>query len=220
MSETTETPAFGLREFKKQRTRRALIDAALDLFLAHGYEATTVDEIVAAVDVSQRTFFRYFTGKEEVALAFLTEYEEIFIAAVAARPAAEPPVVSLRAALNAWMAAVEGSDEEHAERFKKVTRLVDATPQLTFGQVRRFFETEQILSEIIARRMDDGPDRDVRARLVVTSFMAVVRVAFESCARDGMVAPTQVVPRIETLVAQAVELLPGEWSAGKAAPFR
>src|SRR5262245_41447758 len=47
----------GLRERKKQRTRLALIDAALDLFLAKGYEATTIDEIVAAVEVSQRTFF-------------------------------------------------------------------------------------------------------------------------------------------------------------------
>ncbi|MFC5946574.1 TetR/AcrR family transcriptional regulator, partial [Micromonospora harpali] len=48
----------GLRERKKQKTRLALIDAALDLFLRQGYEATTVDQIAAAVEISPRTFFR------------------------------------------------------------------------------------------------------------------------------------------------------------------
>ncbi|MCP9978944.1 TetR/AcrR family transcriptional regulator [Actinomadura madurae] len=76
----------GLRERKKQRTRLALIDAALDLFLAKGYEATTIDEIVAAVEVSQRTFFRYFGTKEDVVTSFLSEHDQLMGEALAARP--------------------------------------------------------------------------------------------------------------------------------------
>jgi AcrR family transcriptional regulator len=214
MSEILKGRAVGLRERKKQRTRWAFIDAALDLFLTQGYEATTIDEIVAAVDVSQRTFFRYFAGKEDVALSFLAEYDEIFIRTLAGRPPAEPPVAALRAALNASLSAIEESDEEQATRFCKLRCLIDGTPALAAGQLRRFSETEQELATIIARRMGTDLAADVRPYLLVASFLTVVRVAFDGCARGHVVEPAELVPRVKELVALAVDTLPGAWSAG------
>src|SRR3954451_18476181 len=120
MTETSAVPAPGLRERKKQRTRSALIDTALDLFLAKGYEATTIDEIVAAVDVSQRTFFRYFAGKEEVALAMMREYDQRFLDLLAAGPAEAPPIAALAAAIHGVFDDVRRSDDDHASRFAKV----------------------------------------------------------------------------------------------------
>ena len=61
-------PTRGLREQKKERTRLRLIDEAFALFEKQGYDETTVEQIAAAADVTSRTFFRYFTNKEDLVM--------------------------------------------------------------------------------------------------------------------------------------------------------
>jgi AcrR family transcriptional regulator len=209
----TEAQVAGLRERKKQRTRWALVDAALDLFLAQGYEATTIDEIVAAVDVSQRTYFRYFAGKEDVALSFLTEYDELFVTALAERPAAEPPIAAMRAAIDISLDAILRSDAAQAARFRKLYRLIETTPALVAGHLRRSAATEQAAAAVIARRMEVDPAADARPHLMVASFLSVLRVAYEGCVRDELVEPPEVVTRVRDLVALAADTLPAAWSA-------
>src|SRR5260370_24114272 len=83
------------REREKRQTRDALVHAALALFNAKGYEHTAVREITDAVDVSERTFFRYFANKEDLALSFIRDSTDAFVTELAARPAAEPPFIAL-----------------------------------------------------------------------------------------------------------------------------
>jgi AcrR family transcriptional regulator len=89
--------ASSMRERKKERTRRALVDAAVDLCVRQGYENTTVEQISAAADVSARTFSRYFATKEMVFIAVLDDLAaEITAELTAQEPAL--PMEALRAA--------------------------------------------------------------------------------------------------------------------------
>src|SRR5690606_32776007 len=124
----------GRRERKKRQTKMALIDAALDLFLAQGYEATTIDEIVAAVEVSQRTFFRYFATKEEVVTGFLTEHDTTMREALAARPPGERPFTALVESLRVMLRTIAEGDPADGSRLRRVRKVVEATPPLMAGQ--------------------------------------------------------------------------------------
>ena len=87
----------GLRERKKQKTREAIQREALRLFQAQGYEATTVEQIAAAAEISPSTFFNYFPTKEDVVL--YDSYDPVMLSILAARPSVEPPNFSLLNAL-------------------------------------------------------------------------------------------------------------------------
>lgn len=59
-------PEVGLRERKKARLRQQIIDTSIKLFRKHGYENTRIDDIVQMLEISQPTFFRYFSSKDAV----------------------------------------------------------------------------------------------------------------------------------------------------------
>ncbi|MFJ5773154.1 TetR family transcriptional regulator [Streptomyces sp. NPDC093094] len=167
-----------LRERKKQRTRDALVRAAFELFTTQGYEHTTVDEIAEAVEVSQRTFFRYFAGKEDAALAVQQLTEEHFYEAVRARPPHEPPLEALRrAVLEGWDTISDVIESVvPLDLYLRMYRVVESTPVLLAAHLRRSADTEERFARLIAVREGLDVDADPRPRLAVAVFGAVMRI--------------------------------------------
>ncbi|MCB5907042.1 TetR family transcriptional regulator [Streptomyces pinistramenti] len=184
----------GLRARKKQRTRDALIRAALELCTAQGYDATTVDEIAAAVDVSQRTFFRYFTNKEEVVFAVQEMVEARFVDELRRRPAAEAPLTALRSAVVlAWDeigAAIESVVP--VELHMRSYQMIESTPALVAAHLRRSSDLEEEVAQLIARREGLDAGLDPRPRVLVAVFSGVMRAAGkvwgegEDCSVDSL----------------------------------
>ncbi|MEU9704230.1 TetR family transcriptional regulator [Streptomyces sp. NPDC047981] len=168
----------GLRERKKQRTRNALLRVALELFTTQGYEQTTVDEIADAVEVSQRTFFRYFASKEEVAFAVQQTVEERFVQALAERPPEEGPLDALRnAVLSAWDSIGEAIMEVvPVELYLRTFQMIESTPALLATHLRRSMEMEEAVARLVAAREGVDVDEDPRPRIVVAAFSGVMRV--------------------------------------------
>jgi AcrR family transcriptional regulator len=201
----------GLRELKKEKTRLALLDAALDLFLEQGYDSTTVDQIAGAVDVSPRTFFRYFTSKDHLVHWYHDQGEETMLEALAAGAPGEPPFASMTRAVRALLRDMKGATPADTERFLKLRRLMEANPQLADHAIGRSIETERRLIGAIAALRGVDPVTDPLSHLIVTFAMAAMRVGFECPAhQEGL---QEMVRRIEETL-QLVErsLRPG-WDA-------
>ncbi|SEG57280.1 DNA-binding transcriptional regulator, AcrR family [Nonomuraea solani] len=191
---------MGLREHKKEKTRLAILDAALDLFLEQGYEATTVEQIAGAVEISPRTFFRYFTSKDHLALWFHDHGEGIMLETLEGRPADEPPFTSLMHALRAVLADVQASTPEEAARFLKLRRLMDGHPHLIGRSVARGAKTERHLAELIAARRGVNADEDQLSHLIVAFAMSTMRVGFECPHHDGTL------PEIARRMTESIDL--------------
>lgn len=107
---------------RADRTRRLLQDQALDLFLARGYEATTVSDIAAAAGVSQMTFFRHFATKEAVVLD--DPYDAVIAEAVLAQDADLPALERARRGfIAAWSMLPEPADDRTRDRIAVVARV-------------------------------------------------------------------------------------------------
>ena len=167
-----------LRERKKQRTRDALLRAAVELFTTRGYDRTTVDDIAEAVDVSQRTFFRYYAGKEEAALALQELVVARFVEAVRERPAEEAPMEALKqAVLEGWQTLNEVIEAVvPVELYLRMYRVIESTPVLLAAHLRRNMEIEEARARVLAEREGLDVDADPRPRLAVAVFGGVMRV--------------------------------------------
>ena len=160
MTTMTEVPVkqVGLRERKKARTRAAIRQHALRLFRQQGYDATTIEQIADAAEVSPATFFRYFPTKEDVVLQ--DDFDIVTLAALEAQPAELSPIAAFRAA--AAMARRQMTPEELG-RFTETTQLTLAVPEIRARALDELIRTtDQIASAIAARTGRTSDDFAVR----------------------------------------------------------
>lgn len=167
--------ALGLRERKKRRTRTMLIDAAVELSERQGFEATTVDQIAAAADVSPRTFSRYFATKDEVFLAFLDDVVELIAIELDRQPAEMNHFEALfRAHVGAFgitqIGAPNGLTEE---RLLACARILNSSPALLQASTK--FRID-LVNKALARRME-VPNEHPRLKLLGAVWGAVTMSA-------------------------------------------
>ncbi|WP_411078848.1 TetR/AcrR family transcriptional regulator [Streptomyces sp. cmx-18-6] len=207
-----ETPP-GLRERKKQRTRDALLRAALELFTTQGYERTTVDEIVEAVDVSQRTFFRYFASKEDITFAVQEMVESRFIAELRRRPAGEAPFEAMRrAVLSAWNSIGEAIEEViPVDLHMRTYQMIESTPSLLAAHMRRGVALENEIALLIAEREGLDVSRDPRPRVAVAAFSGVMRVTGQLWGQGPDSSVETLRDLTEEYLDQLVPALAGDW---------
>ncbi|WP_188192827.1 TetR/AcrR family transcriptional regulator [Nonomuraea sp. SYSU D8015] len=166
----------GLRERKKQRTRRALIEAALRLFEEKGYAETTLAEIAAEADVSTRTFFSYFTSKEDLVFYDGQERLEKALALLATRRPGEPPSALLVRLIDA---SFDWAAQDGALTFEETelrTRLVMTEPALQARALLLLFDSQIKLAHALHDAFPEEIDL-VEAATAVGALFGSVKLA-------------------------------------------
>ena len=160
---------MGLRERKKEQTRRAIEDAAFRLFEERGYSATTVADIAEAADIAPRTFFAYFPSKEAVVFG---DFEDTF-GTLETRLNERPDGENTFEGLRAWIGELIDSDRPVDDREVVRRRLVCDNESLESHERHIMGRFERLVAVNVARDLGDDPD-DLQPRLVAAAAIAAL----------------------------------------------
>lgn len=176
-----ESAAGSRAAAQRLKMRRELAAAAMELFAAKGYEATTVDEIAAQAGVARRTFFRHFRSKEE---AIFPDHDDTLVRAEAvlnAAPAHEHPLDTVCRGIKEVMKMYAARPEISVARYK-LTREVPTLREAEIASVARYERlfTRYLLGHFDEHAHDDDANDDpllaeVAASAVVTAHNHVLR---------------------------------------------
>ena len=203
--DATRPPRPGLRERKKAKTRAVIQQHALRLIHDQGYEATTIEQIAEAAEVSPSTFFRYFPNKEDVVL--YDEVDPVLIAALRRQPGALSPVQAIRAAFKAVYDAMPANERAGQE---ERARLIFSVPDLRMRTLDQVIEGARVFSDIVASRMGRRPDEDA----VKVVLGAVLGVSLAMILPPGKPGLADIFSRIDRGLALLEAWLPRSPPAG------
>jgi len=167
---------LGLRARKKEQTRRAIGDAAVQLFSERGFDAVTVADVAQAADVSEGTVFNYFPTKEDLFYDQMEVFETSLIDAVRARPAGESVLSAFRSFV---LARSRGLGEtERGDAIARAARVIAGSPALQAREREIIARSTQGLADVIAAETR-APATDVQPWVVANALMGVQRALAE-----------------------------------------
>ncbi len=211
----------GLRERKKQLTRRLISDTATTLFLRNGFDAVRVVDVATACQVSEKTIYNYFPTKESLVFdrfedmeigvrrAFGPEGETV----APVEAAVDVIAAGLASAFDAWGRADRRPDSKQMSRFAE---MIQQTPALRAAQWAMLDQMSRVVAEGVARRVGGDPD-DPEPRIAAHALVGLWRVQFGALVRHavGAISATQLRDRVMADVRRAAQLIDtGLWSLG------
>jgi AcrR family transcriptional regulator len=170
--------SVGLRERKKLKTKAAIRKEAMRLFLDKGFDATTIEEIAAVVEISPSTFFNYFPTKEDV--IFEDELDPLILAAFDAQPEGTNPIRAIR---NAMLTVFRALTPEQDRVMRERMALMTSTPSLRSAMLSQFADMVSQIAVLVASRAGGSPS-DFAIRNFAGALLGVMMSALLTAAQD------------------------------------
>ena len=172
MRNIADSTAEGLRERKRRATRQRIAETALRLFLANGYENTTLDTIAAEAGLSRRTFFSYFKSKEDILFVWQASGWHAVWADLLTVSPDEKPLDAVRDTFVKHLAHY-ANDE-----MRTIDRLLRASEALRARKQAAYEEHEQALFATLCE-VWRRPEQRPALRMIAMACVGVVRLSLE-----------------------------------------
>jgi len=203
-SVTGPAPLTTLQARKQQLVRDAIWDAAVNLFSEKGFDETTVDDIAQASGVSRRSFFRYFSSKNDLMAQGVVNYGASLADAIQACPKNYSPSEVFRETVRTI-----AKQTAPGPRTRKIMRIAAKYPAARDAQLTRLAEVQEQLAEVFAQRLGRSSPGDPRphlmAGLTLTTLSATFRMWFHTDGQDITVTVDKVLEQLDQLVCDGEE---------------
>lgn len=176
---------MGLRELKAERTRREILDAALALYEANGYDATTMEQIAEAAFVSPSTLYRYFPTKERTLLGHPVLGRAGLGSMLLERPADESLPDALGHALHDFLTDLDAD----RDTLLRVRSQMDKVPLIRALVWDSWYQGHAELEAAVAQRIGDERD-SLLVRVSAGITLMVAQMALDESRRDDAAHPT------------------------------
>lgn len=169
----------GVRERKRRETRARIAETGLKLFLQHGYDATTLDAMADAAGISRRTFFAYFSSKEDVLLSLNDSgFRKALRPTLLEQPRDQSPIDAAQACFLKLVSQYENKSSIQMDKLLRSTESLRARKEASFITME---------SDLLEGMCAMWPDPARRAELAMASAvsMSALRLALEEWRRDN-----------------------------------
>ncbi|WP_223693610.1 TetR family transcriptional regulator [Leifsonia poae] len=153
---TSTTTDTALRDVTRLAVRNEVLRQAWELFATQGFESTTIEQVAEASGMSRRTFFRYFTGKDDLLLSRLVESGDRLVESLHRQPPERTAWDALRAAFQVFVKLQE-TNQERSRRLQLMLR-DEAGVQASIEDRRRRWVAN--LAPLIEKRLHSSTGSD------------------------------------------------------------
>jgi TetR/AcrR family transcriptional regulator, regulator of mycofactocin system len=174
-------------------TREEIASIALELFVEHGFDEVTVEDIAAAVGIGRRTIFRYFTSKNDMVWGdFQGEMTRL-----EAQLAQVPDDVALMPAIRCAVVATNSFTGDDLPELRRRMELLTRVPTLQAYSTLRYQEWRAIIARFAAARTGQRPE-DLFPQAVSFATLGVTLAAFLTWVRCP---PSDLAPHLDEALA-------------------
>lgn len=190
---------MSLQARKQQLVRDAIWDAAVNLFYDKGFDETTIDDIAKASGVSRRSFFRYFSSKNDLMAHSIVNYGTSLANAILACPQTYSSLEVFRETVR-----IVATESAPGDRTRKIMRIAAKYPAAREAQLTRLAELQAQLADVFAERLAGSSPGDPRphllAGLTLTALSATFRMWFHNDRQEIAVIADKVLEQLSDLV--------------------